>query len=224
MVFCPIPQVLDLDPSTFQLLHKDKTLALFAVSRQVHIEASHYFFSTNTFRLFPTYPGRYFKTKRPLLARLPSRYRSALTNLELRLGPGWNAPPPGWVVNEALGLKDCTNVRVLKVFVECDPSDAIYAGFRRSDGFFKRFSQNLLEDVLKGIPGIKVVELDAWVAVKTSGDMIAGLKDVALKFEKVIGWGPEGRWDQEVDTARRYDMPIHGDEKLSKSDVILAWA
>jgi hypothetical protein len=221
MVFCPL-QVLDLDPSTFQLLHKDKTLALFAVSRQVHFEASHYFFSTHTFRLFPTYPGRYFKTKKPLLARLPSNYRSSITNLELRLGPGWNAPPGGWVVNDALGLKDCTNVRLLKIFVECDPSDAIFKGFRRSDGFYERFSQNLLEDVLKEVPGIKVVELDAWISVKRSGDMIAGLEEVVLRFNKVIGWGPEGGWDQEFNTVRLNAMPMHGGWKLSKSAAVFA--
>ena len=93
LVFSAVPQVLDLDPSTFQLLHKSKMLALFMVSRQIHLEASHRFFSTHTFRLFPTYPGRYFKTKKPLLARLPPHYRRSMTSLELRLGPGWNAPP-----------------------------------------------------------------------------------------------------------------------------------
>jgi hypothetical protein len=118
LVFVSAPAVIDLDPSTFSLLHRQRILALFSVSRQVHREATHHFFSTHTFRLFPTYPGRYFKTKRPLLARLPAHYRASISNLELRLGPGWNAPPRGWVVNDALGLKDCMNVRVLKIFVE----------------------------------------------------------------------------------------------------------
>ena len=104
------PQILDLDPAIFRLLQKEKMLALFGVCRQTYLEASHRFFSTHTFRLFPTEP-RYFSTKRPLLARLPPGYRSSITSLELRLGPGWNAPPRGWAVSDALGLKDCINVR-----------------------------------------------------------------------------------------------------------------
>jgi hypothetical protein len=222
LVFSVTPKVLDLDPSTFQLLHKHKTLALFTVSRQVHLEASDRFFSTHTFRLFPTYPGRYFKTKRPLLARLPSHYRHSITNLELRLGPGWNAPPRGWVVNDALGLKDCMNVRVLKIFVECDPSDAIFKGFRRGDGFYERFSQNLLEDVLKEVPGIKVVEFDAWSSVKRSGDMIAGLGEVVSRFGKVVGWGPERGWDQELERVWLDAVLMHGGGKLSKSVAVFS--
>jgi len=222
LAFSAAPQVLDLDPSTFQLLHRSKMLALFMVSRQIHFEASHRFFSTHTFRLFPTYPGRYFKTKKPLLARLPSRYRRSITNLELRLGPGWNAPPVGWVVNEGLGLKDCANVRVLKIFVECDPSDAIFKGFRRGDGFYERFSQNLLEGVLKEVPGIKMVEFDAWSSVKRTGDMISGLREVVLRFGKVVGWGPERGWDQQLDRVWLDAVLMHGVSKLSKSVAVLS--
>jgi hypothetical protein len=222
LVFSLAPQVFDLDPSIFRLLHKHNMLALFTVCRQIHHEASHRFFSTHTFRLFPTYPGRYFKTKRPLLARLPSHYRSSITSLELRLGPGWNAPPRGWVVNDALGLKDCINVRVLKVFVECDPSDAIFKGFRRGDGFYERFSQNLLEGVLKDVASIKVVEFDAWSSVKRTGDMISGLGEVVSKFEKVVGWGPERGWDQELDKVWLDAVLMHGAGKLSTSVAVFS--
>jgi len=222
LVFASAPAVIDLDPSTFSLLHRQKILALFSVSRQVHREATHHFFSTHTFRLFPTYPGRYFKTKRPLLARLPAHYRASISNLELRLGPGWNAPPRGWVVNDAMGLKDCTSVRVLKIFVECDPSDAIFKGFRASDGFYERFSQNLLEGVLKEVPTIKVVEFDAWSSVKRNGDMIAGLGEVVAKYDKVVGWGPERGWEQESDQVWLDAVLMHGGGKLSKSVAVFA--
>ncbi|PSS28446.1 hypothetical protein M430DRAFT_92314 [Amorphotheca resinae ATCC 22711] len=221
-VFSEAPQVLDLDPSIFHLFHKQKMLALFTVSRQIHLEATHHFFSTHTFRLFPTYPGRYFKTKKPLLARLPKHYRSSITNFELRLGPGWNAPPRGWVVNDALGLKDCINVRVLKIFVECDPSDAIFKGFRASDGFYERFSQNLLDGILKEVPSIKVVEFDAWSSVKRNGDMIAGLGEVVSRYDKVVGWGPERGWDQELDRVWLDAVLVHGGGKLSKSLAVFA--
>jgi hypothetical protein len=194
LVFSPdlrlAPPIFDLDAAIFQMLQRQRMLALFGVCRQTHREASHRFFSTHTFRIFPTEP-RYFSTKRPLLARLPPHYRSSITSLELRLGPGWGAPPPGWAVNKALGLKDCVNVRVLKVFVECDPSDAVFKGFRKSDGFYERFSQNLLEGVLGEVPSIKVVEFDAWSGAKRTGSMIAKLGEVASRFEKIIAYEPD---------------------------------
>lgn len=216
LVFANAPPVIDLDPNTFSLLHRHKLLALFSVSRQVHSEATHHFFSTHTFRLFPTYPGRYFKTKKPLLARLPVHYRASLTNLELRLGPGWNNPPRGWVVNDALGLADCTNLRVLKVFVECDPSNGIFKGFRAGDGFYERFSQGLLEDVLKEVPSVRVVEFDAYKSVMRNGDMIAGLVEVAARFEKVVGWGPEREWEKDNPHAWLDAILIPDDEEPIK--------
>src|SRR6266536_6016903 len=173
MVFSTAPAVIDLDPSIFSHLNRAKLLALFSVSQQLHREATHHFFSTHTFRIFPTFPGRYFKTKKPLLARLPAHYRESMTSLQLRLGPGWNNPPRGWVINDALGLADCINVRVLKVYVECDPSDGIFKGFRKCDGFYERFSAELLEGVLKEVPSIEVVEFDAYPAVKRTGDMMS---------------------------------------------------
>jgi len=220
ILFSSTPSVLDLDPSTFSLLHRNRILAIFGVSKQVHLESTHHFFSTHTFRLFPTYPGRYFKTKRPLLARLPKHYRSSITNLELRLGPGWNNPPRGWVVNDALGLKDCISVRVLKVFVECDPSDIIFKGFRAGDGFYEKFSQDLLEGILKEVPSIRVVEFDAWSSVKRTGDMIAGLGEVVARYDKVIGWGPERGWEEESDHVWLDAVLLYGGQKLTKSVAI----
>jgi hypothetical protein len=222
MVFSMTPLVIDLDPSTFSLLHRNKILALFGVSRQIHLESTHHFFSTHTFRLFPTYPGRYFKTKRPLLARLPQHYRASITNFELRLGPGWNNPPQGWVVNDALGLKDCTSTRVLKVFVECDPSDIIFKGFRAGEGFYEKFSQGLLEGVLKEVPSVQVVEFDAWSSVKRNGDMIAGLGEVVVRYDKLIAWGPERGWEEESDHVWLDAVLLHGGGKLSKSVAIFA--
>jgi len=199
LVFSTAPAVIDLDPYTFALLHRQKLLSLLRVSRQLHNEAAHHFFSTHTFRLFPTYPGRYFKTKRPLLARIASRYRASMTSLELRLGPGWNNPPQGWVVNDALGLADCTSVRVLKVFVECDPSDPSLKGFRMGEGAYERFSAALLDAVLKEITSVMVVEFDAYPSVKRTGDMMSGLGEVVAKSDKVVGWGPERGWDRDSD-------------------------
>ncbi|TVY50706.1 hypothetical protein LCER1_G009039 [Lachnellula cervina] len=198
-VYSTAPTVIDLDPHTFALLSRQKLLSLFRVSRQLHHEAAHHFFSIHTFRLFPTYPGRYLKTKKPLLARLPAHYRASMTSLELRLGPGWNNPPRGWIVNDALGLADCTSVRVLKAFVECDPSDAIFKGFRMGEGAYERFSAELLNSVLKEVPSITTVEFDAYPSVKRTGDMMTGLGEVVAEHDKVVSWGPERGWDKDSD-------------------------
>jgi len=222
LVFSAAPSVIDLDPSTFSLLHRNKILALFGVSRQIHLETTHNFFSTHTIRLFPTYPGRYFKTKRPLLARLPKHYRASITTLELRLGPGWNNPPRGWIVSEALGLKDCLSVRVLKVFVECDPSDVIFKGFRAGEGFYEKFSQTLLEQVLQEVPNIKVVEFDAWSSVKRTGDMISGLGEVVARYDKIVGWGPERGWENEADHIWHNAVLLQDGGKISKSVAVFA--
>lgn len=189
--------VVDLDPDNHKRLHRK--LAIFKTCRQVYSEASHLYYSTRPFRIFPTHPGRFFKTKKPLLARLTSSKRACLTSLELRLGPGWNKPPRGWVVNPALGLHDCVNVRRLNVFVECDPSDAIFKGFRRSEGFYEGFSRGLLEEVLTQLPQLHTVHFDAWSSVKKSGAMMRGLLDVTAAHDRMIRWGPERGWTEDPD-------------------------
>ncbi|PBP22984.1 hypothetical protein BUE80_DR006112 [Diplocarpon rosae] len=222
MVFSYIPAVIDLDPSLLKLFHRMQIFALFRVSRQMYRESAHHFFSTHTFRIFPTYPGKYFKTKRPLLARLPVRGRQSVTSLQLRVGPGWNNPPRGWVVNDALGLQDCINVKVLKVFVECDPSDAIFAGFRKSEGFYERFSAGLLEAVLQEIPSIQVVEFDAYTSVSRTGAMMSGLREVVARYDKIVAWGAERGWDTESDQVWLDAILMHGSGKLSKSVAVSA--
>jgi hypothetical protein len=188
---------IDLDPQNHKLIHKK--LAILRVCRAIYAEASHYFYSTRTVRIFPTHPGRFFKTKKPLLARLNPRQRASLTSLELRLGPGWSMPPRGWVVNAALGLQDCVNVRYLTVFVECDPSDGVFKGFRRADGFYEAFSRNLLEQVLSQLPQIDRVFFDAWTSVKKSGAMMRGLFDITASQGRKICFGPERGWTEQDD-------------------------
>lgn len=220
LVFSAAPLHLDLDPSIFNIFHRTQMFAIFRVSRQLYREATHHFFSTHTFRLFPTFPGRYFKTKRPLLARVPAQYRQSITSLELRLGPGWNNPPRGWVVNDALGLADCTSVRVLRIFVECDPSDAIFKGFRKSEGFYEEFSASLLDEVMKKVPSIEIVEFDAYSSVKRSGDMMSGLEQVVAKYEgKSVEWGRERGWEKETEQIWLDALLIHAaSQRLSRAD------
>ncbi|KAL2127772.1 hypothetical protein VTI74DRAFT_10188 [Chaetomium olivicolor] len=191
--------VIDLDSDNYKRIHKK--LAILRTCRTIYHEASHVFYSTHTFRVFPTHPGRFFKTKKPLLARLNPQQRRSLTSLELRLGPGWSGPPRGWVVNPALGLAECVNVRKLTVFVQCDPSDGFFSGFRKADGFYESFSRNLLDGVLAELPLLDQVHFDAWSNVKKSGAMMTGLLEVARARGKKICWGPERGWtdgDEEV--------------------------
>jgi len=190
LLFISVPDTLDLDPDNFRSVHRK--LAIFYVSKQIHDEASHRFYSTHTIRLFPCHPGRFFKTKKPLLARLSPRCRSSITSFELRLGPGFAAPPRGWVVNEALGLKDAVSVRVLKVMVQVDTSNPIFNGFRGGDDdFYQAFSKNLLTQVIKSVPSIVEVQFDAWSSVRKDGAMLKTLVRVAREHKKVISWGPE---------------------------------
>ncbi|OAA80713.1 hypothetical protein LEL_00258 [Akanthomyces lecanii RCEF 1005] len=190
--FADITEVLDLTRENHKRIHK--RLGLMRTCRLISNEATHFFYSTRTFRLFPTTPGRFFKTKKPLLARLSPRQRRCLTKIEMRLGPGWSAPPAGWVVNDALGLKDCIHVHTLAVFVEVDPSDNIFNNFRRADGFYEEFSRKLLANTLDGLPSVHAIEFDAYESVQKRGAMMRSLFSIATKSEKVITWGPERGW------------------------------
>lgn len=189
--FSDIQDTVDLAPDNPQKIKK--SLAIMRTCRQVRTEATHYLFSSHIFRIFPTHSGRPFKTKKPLLARLKPYQRHCLTTLEFRVGPGWGKPPRSWVVNPALGLADCINVRSVNVFVECDPSDDIFKGFRR-EGFYENFCRNLLNGILDGLPAVERVQFDAWSSVKKRGDMVQTLLDVATQKRKKICWGPERGW------------------------------
>lgn len=190
--FAEITEVLDLNRENHKRIHKK--LALMRTCRLISNEATHCFYSTRIFRLFPTTPGRFFKTKKPLLARLSARQRQCLTKIEMRLGPGWSAPPAGWVVNAGLGLKDCSNVHTLRVYVEVDPSDNIFNNFRRADGFYEEFSRNLLANTLKGLPSVRTIEFDAYESVQKKGAMMRSLMSIATTSECAITWGPDRGW------------------------------
>lgn len=220
-IFRDAPFVIDLDPDNYRNIHRK--ISIFLVCRQIYDEASHYFYASHTVRLFPTHPGKFFKAKKPLLARLSPRNRASISTLQLRLGPGWNHPPRGWVVNEALGLKDAVNVRKLKCFVEVDPSDNVFAGFRRGIDYGK-FSRNLLDEVLIEVPSITEIQFDAWPSVKKDGDMLCGLIEVALKHEKMISWGKEKGWtdDGDADLAEISLVKKMGGVVLNRAVAVLA--
>ena len=173
-----------LDPENFRV--GQKRLNVFLTSRQMHEEAYRVFYGGHTFRIFPTH-GRFFGDKIvPLIARLPARYREALVSLELRLGPGWNSPPSSWKVDDRLGLEQMTSVRILKLFVECDPSLETFRGFRVDKSFYTEFSEHLLEGVLQRLPAVSRVEVDGWPSVPRSGHLMKTLIRTAKTSRKTV--------------------------------------
>lgn len=170
-------QIVDLSPINYGAARH--RMNIFLASHRFHDEAYPVFYGGHTFRIFPT-NGRFFGHRvRPLVARLPTRYRAALVSLELRLGPGWSNPPRSWRVDDRLGLEEMEAVRTVKVFVECDPSHDIFNGFRIDRDFFTGFSGGLLEDVLQRLPSVIQVELDGWPSVKREGPLVKRLLEVA---------------------------------------------
>ena len=195
------PKTIDLDPTNYRIIAPQ--LRLFLVDHRMHEEASRVFYGRNTFRVFPIH-GRYINRKHPLLAWLPRKYRAHITRLELRLGPGFNRPPKGWVVDSRLGLAAATKVHRLKIFVELDPAaNEIFEGFRLGQDFYTEYCVSLLRGLLAQAPSINEVEFDAYPSVKRSSPLLQGLVEETKLNQKRITWGPEGDWHKivEVDLA-----------------------
>lgn len=190
-------KTIDLDPANYRAIRP--LLSLFFVSHRMHDEAARVFYRQNTFRIFPIH-GRFFHTKKPLLMRLPAHYRALITNLELRLGPGWTKPPKGWVVDERLHLEDVVKARTLKVFVECDPaSDPIFEGFRVGEDFYTLFCVELVTSLFAQVPTFTQVEFDAYPGITKASPLLQALVNEAKGRNMRIGWGPEREWEKIVE-------------------------
>ncbi|KAJ5514409.1 hypothetical protein N7463_003961 [Penicillium fimorum] len=175
-------------------------IALFRVSRQIHDEATHYFYSTQIFRVFPVQDF----LRMPTIRALPRRHRSSITTIELIVGSSWTAPPKSWIVNQGLGLHDMELVRTLKVFVQCDPSHPTFEGFRKSKDFYTDFCGKLEE----------------W----TFDDSLAHGDP---RCSKKVLWGPDRGWtDTQNDTHEKHDFndveAAFDDLRAYSSDVIEA--
>lgn len=178
----------DLDANNHH--HGRRRLHILLVSRRFHTEASQIFYGSNTFRVFPT-NGRFMGDRvKPLVARLPERYRASLVSLELRLGPGWGRPPRSWRINPRLGLQDMKAVRVLKIYVQIDPSQDVYKGFRVSKDFYTLFCERLLEDLMNRLQSLARVEFDGWPSVMYDSTLMDTLFKVAQSREKQIVLAP----------------------------------
>jgi hypothetical protein len=150
-------------------------------------------------RLYPTH-GRFFHTKRALLERLPALYRREITTLDLRLGPGWSAPPRNQHTRAELGLADCANLRRLRVFIEIDPSERTFDGFRgknATEDTYLRFCLGLLDGVFAQCPGLHEVEFDAYPAVGRDAPLLTGLVARVAERGRRVAWGPLRGWDDE---------------------------
>jgi len=89
-----------------------------------------------------------------------------------------------------MGLRDCTSLRALKIFIECDPSHPVFQGFSISPTFYTDFCGNLLEGILEQVPSIQHVEIDAWESVTRDSPLLKELLGQAEDAEKKITWGP----------------------------------
>ncbi|KAJ5574304.1 uncharacterized protein N7459_008731 [Penicillium hispanicum] len=165
-------------------------IALFLVSHQIHDEASHFFYSSQIFRVFPVQDF----SRMPTVRALPRRHRPSVTTIELILGNSWTAPPRSWVVNQGLGLHEMALARTLKVFVECDPSQPIFEGFRVSKEYYTEFSGRLMQQILERLPGLVQVEFDGYPSVQKSGSLMKRLMKETRTAQKKILWGPERGW------------------------------
>ena len=191
-----VERSIDLDPLNHRRL--GPLMAVFLVNRQIYEESFRVFYSKNVFRLFST-NGKFFHAKHQLLSRLSPTYRSTITTLELRLGPGWSAPPKRWIVNNKLGLNDCKALRLLKVFVELDPSGHdIFKDFRLPDDLYTRFCTGLLKKVLAKVPSIVEIQFDGYPSVRRSGSLMTALLAEANTAKKLITYGPEHGWSEEA--------------------------
>ncbi|KAF2002069.1 hypothetical protein P154DRAFT_521227 [Amniculicola lignicola CBS 123094] len=190
-----LPSTIDLDPSNYRTVAPK--FRVFFVCHRMHEETYRVFYGRNTFRLFPIH-GRFFNHKKPLLARLPPRYIAAITRLELRLGPGWNKPGRGWVVDERLQLQHAVKVRVLRIFVEMDPASTTYGmilgSWRVSPNFFTGFSVGLVRRVVAEIGSLRDVEMDTWDSLDREGSpLLDALVEEAKVSGKTVTWVPENK-------------------------------
>lgn len=175
-------------------------IALFLVSHRIHDEASHFFYSSQIFRLFPVQDF----SRRPTVRALPRRHRSSVTTIELILGNSWTAPPRSWTVNQGLGLHDMVLTRTLKVFIECDPSQPVFEGFRISKEYYTEFAGRLMKQILERLPSLVQVEFDAYPSVQKNGSLMSRLLEETRAAQKKVLWGPERGW---MDGEDDYDVP-----------------
>lgn len=90
------------------------------------------------------------------------------------------------------------HVKTLKLFIEMDPSEPMFAKYRISKDFYTNFTGNLLREVLTCLPMCEMVELDGNPSVRVRGDLVGRLRqEVEARGKKVV-WGSEAGWKQKL--------------------------
>lgn len=181
-------------------------ISLFLVSRLIHDEAAHLFYSSQTFRLFPIQDY----SRLPTVRALPPRYRPSITTIELILGSSWTAPPKSWRVNDGLGLEQMACMRTLKVFIQCDPSHPVFEGFRISKDYYTQFAGDLLQQILARLPNLAQVEFDGYPSVQKKGTLMTRLFEETRAAKKKIYWGPERGW---------YGLPDEYNDEVNEEEL-----
>ena len=164
----------------------------FLVSKQYGNEATHVFYGSNTFRVLPTHPKAVARRSKPVLRRLPRRYKALITHAQLHFGPHWGKPPKCWSVDKALGLEHLTALRKLNIYVQADPSHDMYEGFRISRDFYTVLASSLQTEILARLPAVTEVRLDNDPSVSRDGSLVTELCEVAGALVKKVTWGPRG--------------------------------
>ncbi len=216
-----VPQVIDLDPTNYRILVP--RLLIFLTSRQVHAEAYPIFYGENTFRLFPLHT-RFYYTNRPLLARLPPHYLTAVKTVELRLGMSCNIPLRTWAVTPNLRLCEARNVRVLKIFVENEP---IHLPYQSGVHPYTIMTGRLVNSIISHLAGLEEVIFDGFRQREKPSPLITRLLDEVAAAGKKITWGllrgwKEGNGHVHIDKMTTYHdrdwtmVDLYGDESLDR--------
>lgn len=161
-------------------------------NKLMHEEASHILYSTTRFNIFPiqVFEGAY------TVLDLPIHYLDHVANLQMTVGPSWTKIPDSWKVGRVVArrLKKAVKVQTLRVFVEFDPTNPIFAKYRISYDFYTNFCGNLLGDVLEVMPQLRYVELDGNPSVEINGPLVSRLREEALDAEKEVIWRKDAGW------------------------------
>jgi len=100
----------------------------------------------------------------------------------------------------ALGLADCESLRVLKLFVTCDPSDSTFNGFRgkgANEDTYKWFCLDLLSGIFEQVPSLETVEVDAYTGIKRDAPLIVALRRKVEEQRRLrLVWGPLKREEE----------------------------
>lgn len=77
--------------------------------------------------------------------------------------------------------------------------------------------------ILSQVPSIVEVQFDGYPSVQRDGGMMTALLEVVGRYNKLVSWGPERGWREEVDVVRHGLLLTAGEENpLLRSIAVLA--